>query len=355
MPNHTVNEDLRDDSISHQIRNVRLQAHDANENEKYVKDEIIPEVDSVIEKNLIKVKARGPDTTENKNVQKVIKEANKAIKAGFTRLNKIAIKELVEISQTETAFQSKMIGRNLPIRIDFSTIPKSKSKDIANNFVFDGRTTKEWYSSVASSASRNIEQQIKQGIANGETTEEILNRLRGQRGVTSGQYQKIRNNIKTISRTVTNGVQSETRRETYKDNRDIIDRVQWLATLDSRTTVICASLDGETFPVDRGPRPPAHLNCRSTTVPVIKSFEELNLPGSKNIPKSTRASIDGQVASTVTYPQWLKDQPIKIQEEVLGVEGAKLFRQGKVKISSFVSDDLKPLSLQEVKKREGIK
>jgi len=33
---------------------------------------------------------------------------------------------------------------------------------------------------------------------------------------------------------------------------------------------LCAGLDGKTFPVDGGERPPLHINCRCTVVPVIK-------------------------------------------------------------------------------------
>ncbi len=43
------------------------------------------------------------------------------------------------------------------------------------------------------------------------------------------------------------------------------DRYVWSSIIDSRTSETCLELDGRIFLVGRGPRPPAHPNCRSTT------------------------------------------------------------------------------------------
>jgi SPP1 gp7 family putative phage head morphogenesis protein len=43
---------------------------------------------------------------------------------------------------------------------------------------------------------------------------------------------------------------------------------EWVSVLDDRTTKICQSRDGKRFAYGRGPVPPAHVNCRSTIVPV---------------------------------------------------------------------------------------
>jgi len=58
----------------------------------------------------------------------------------------------------------------------------------------------------------------------------------------------------------------------YRQNADVIDGVKWLATLDTRTCLQCAPLDGRIWPPDQMddvPRPPAHPNCRCAVVPYI--------------------------------------------------------------------------------------
>lgn len=354
MPD-SVNEQLQDRSIKHQTNNLRLQSHEANSNVKVVKKDIIPKVDKTLEDGLRKIKSRGPRAANTKALAALLKKVDKQLAVGFGGIYKSMVPELTGISQMETRFQVKMIEDVMPIDIKLNTIKVPASKDLVTKTWFDGRTTKEWYSSVASSASRNIELQVKQGISAGETVDQIMLRMRGERGVSKGVYNKITNDTDSVARTVTNGTNSESRRETYLANEDIIDKEIWVSTLDGRTTLICANLDGQTFALNEGQRPPAHMRCRSTTAPVVKSFKELGIPGLKELPPSTRASLNGQVPDKITYPEWLKKQDDKTQREVLGKEGAKLFREGKVTVSNFVDSNLKPLSLQDVKDREGIK
>ena len=139
----------------------------------------------------------------------------------------------------------------------------------------------------------------------------------------------------------------------FEENEDVIKGVQWIATLDERTTDICAGLDAEIFPINSGPRPPAHFRCRSTVVPVLKSWKEMGIK-LKEAPEGTRTSMDGQVSRKITYGDWLKNQPKDVQNEVLGVKKAELFRTGKVDIKRFTDDKHRPLTLKEISRREGI-
>lgn len=43
---------------------------------------------------------------------------------------------------------------------------------------------------------------------------------------------------------------------------------EWVSILDNKTTDICLFRDGKRWPYGGGPVPPAHVGCRSTTVPV---------------------------------------------------------------------------------------
>jgi hypothetical protein len=105
------------------------------------------------------------------------------------------------------------------------------------------------------------------------------------------------------------------------------------------------------FPVDSGPRPPAHPNCRSTTTPVIKSWKELGI-NLTEAPPGTRASMDGQVPATLTYNDWLKKQPQAFQDEVLGPTKAKLYRKGDLSLDRFIDKSGNEYTLDELRRRE---
>ena len=127
---------------------------------------------------------------------------------------------------------------------------------------------------------------------------------------------------------------------------------KFVATLDSRTTTTCRSLDGKTFKLGQGPTPPVHINCRSTTVAVpAKQFQFLS-------EGRTRASKSGPVKANVTYYDWLKKQPKKFQEDALGKTRAKLFRDGGISAKRFgelqLDRNFQPLTLDELMKKEPI-
>ncbi|HAI38149.1 MAG TPA: hypothetical protein DCM40_08510, partial [Maribacter sp.] len=78
-------------------------------------------------------------------------------------------------------------------------------------------------------------------------------------------------------------VSNKARQITIDRNIDIIKGFQWLSTLDTRTSDICKSYSGLTWDSNKNPighkknyrTPPAHYNCRSVIVPMLKSFSEL--------------------------------------------------------------------------------
>lgn len=112
----------------------------------------------------------------------------------------------------------------------------------------------------------------------------------------------------------------------------------------------CRARDGQMYPVKSGPRPPAHFRCRSTVVPITKSYRELGLD-IDDLPEATRASMNGQVPGDQNYDQWLRKQPEAFQNEVLGAEKAKLFREG-LTMDRFVTRAGRELTLAELRALE---
>jgi hypothetical protein len=91
-------------------------------------------------------------------------------------------------------------------------------------------------------------------------------------------------------------------------------------------------------------------NCRSVSVPVLKSWRELGIP-IDDITPGTRASMDGQVPADMTYSQWLANQPAARQDEILGKERGALLRSGKVTVDKFSDAKGNWLSLPELLQR----
>lgn len=190
--------------------------------------------------------------------------------------------------------------------------------------------------------SAEIISEIRMGSALGETSEQISRRL------TSLGVQQL-DQAQALVSTMTNHIATTARVEVLKDNDDILKGMRRIATLDSRTTLFCMSIDQTIIPLD-GPKPPYHWRCRTTVIPVLKDEFAREIPG------STRASIgpDGveQVSSKTSYGEWLARQPAAFQRDVLGPERYKLFSKGNLTIDRFVDDNGKTLTLKELRELE---
>lgn len=191
---------------------------------------------------------------------------------------------------------------------------------------------------------------IRQGFYEGQTNFEILRRIRGTKAkkYSDGALAVVERHAQAIVRTAVQHTASTARMQTWLKNG--IKQYKWLATLDSRTSSICRTLDQEVYSIGKGPVPPAHINCRSTTLAQLPSKYNYLDEG------ATRASKDGPVDSKLSYYEWLKTQDADFQDSVLGPARGKLFREGGLSINRFkdlqLDKNFKPLTLDEMRKKE---
>jgi SPP1 gp7 family putative phage head morphogenesis protein len=219
---------------------------------------------------------------------------------------------------------------------------------------FQGRVLRDWGRSLERSRLQKVQQALRLSVVEGEPVSRAIQRLRGTKAARfrDGVLAISRREAEAVSRTAINHVVTQARDNFYAANKDLVKGWQFVATLDTRTTPECQSLDGKVFPIGEGPMPPRHFNCRSSSVPVLKSWREIGVDRDE-VPAGTRASMDGQVAATETYGEWLRKQPAAVQDEALGKAKGRLFRQGGLSVDRFVSPTGRPYSLDELRRREA--
>lgn len=208
---------------------------------------------------------------------------------------------------------------------------------------FQGRLLKEYFEALDAATYARVRDAIRLGVAQGETMAQIAQRIRQATQIS-------RRSAELVTRTAVSHVSNVARQATYEDNDDVISGVQWVATLDTRTSDLCKGLDGKVFPIDKGPRPPAHFRCRSSTTPVLRSYRDLGFDVD-DAPEATRASMNGQVAESTTYSDWLKRQPASVQDEALGKTKGALFRRGGLPLEKFTDRTGAELNLDQLRER----
>lgn len=201
-----------------------------------------------------------------------------------------------------------------------------------------------------------IEGVIRRGFFEGKTTEEVVRDLRGTKAANyaDGALAVSRRHARTVAHTSLQHMAHVARLETMQANSDILEGYRWVSTLDGSTSDICQSLDGQVFELGQGPMPPAHPNCRSTVVPVTKSWRALGIDIDE-AQGGERASKDGPVDAKLTYFEWLKGQSEEFQDEALGPVRAALFRKGGLSAEEFarlqLGRNFQPLTVEEMRRK----
>lgn len=231
----------------------------------------------------------------------------------------------------------------------------------------NGQVVQKAFRGIAADQAERFSQVVRNGLLTGEPTPAIAKRLIGnlqlgeagsvrQLAQKGGELtQATDNQVMTLVRTSVNQVANAASQQVYEANQDITQKYRYVATLDARTSSICRALDGREFEYGKGPTPPQHFNCRSTTVPVI-DYKAL---GFTPPPLGKRASMDGQVPADQTYGQWLNKQDATTKAEVLGKEKVPYFNMlvekygAKDAMAKLVRDDGSELTLDQLRRRYG--
>ena len=252
-------------------------------------------------------------------------ELQKALPKGAANVNTV---------QISSDFARSIVYTD-PTRINVLTLPTLESQvnrtfnlTAAKGSVItlpSGEVVEKAFRGLAASQAEFLSREIRVGIAEGESIPKIAKRIRGRlqfgknqemtakaQSLAGGTGIKLANNqVRTIVRTSVNQVQNMASQAVYMANEDVTERYEYVATLDSKTSAICGSLDGRIFKYGEGPMPPQHFNCRSTTVPIIDD-DDLR----RRFP-DTRPSATGRVPQGTNYATWLKENP-SIQTDALG-------------------------------------
>lgn len=281
----------------------------------------------------------GPKTTAKLN--DTIAEIRTLTTGVYDKTHTYLKDEFTNFAQVEAEGANKAINSAAKASVSNKLPSPERLKAIVTQRPIHGELLQPLVKRLGNETANRVEQQIRLGMANGEGVDKIVRRVTGTEG-----FDRSRNAARAMVRTAVNSISNQALQETWKANSHLIAGWQFLATLDSRTTVICGSLDGQVFPLGEGPVPPRHIQCRSVTVAVTK---DLKLE-TKKYNATTRASMDGQVSATTTFDQYLKGKDEAFQNKMLlGKTRGDLWRAGKLDLPDFVRNYNEVIPLDQLR------
>lgn len=358
----TTNEEIRDQLLAHQVQLLRFGKGLASRVQRLL-NRAEPELRAKLKKRLERIAHLewDPGPAQTRRMIKTFKLITALNKPTFEEINALVRRELTGLAVGESVFIAGVMTDSLPVIFE-PVLPSGRElRGIVFARPFQNRILRDWLRQYSVGDRRRMMDEIRQGLVFGESPTQISRRIFGTAalGGADGTRAVTRRGALTLAQTATSAISNATRQAVYVKNRKAVPREQYVATLDSKTTPICRSLDGNVYPAGEGDIPPLHMNCRSIRVPVVdgrglgtrpaNAATEKELAGLKG--KARRRAVDklvGRVPAETTYQQWLGRQKAGFQDEVLGPTRGKLFRKGEIDLAGFVDQSGDQWTLREL-------
>lgn len=351
----TVNEELRDSAISHAV-------DFAHYNNGVVRRiiAILNRVDADLFAQLTAALDRLPaESFTVERLDSLLQSVRSLNASAYQKVHNELGTELKELVSFESGYQLSLFRNTLPVSLVVASVSVEQVYAAAMSRPFavskNGAVPlNEYLSGLEAGRAAMIRDTLRRGYIENQTIDQMVRTIRGTRALQyeDGLMNESRRYIEGMVRTATNHVANFTRQRFYEANETLVKKWMFVATLDSRTSITCASLSGKTFPIGQGPQPPRHINCRSTSSPVVASWRELGID-LEEMPASTRASMDGQVPADITFTQWLRGKSASVQDDILGATRGRLFRTNEIEIDRFTDNKGRVLTLDNLRQKHA--
>lgn len=332
-------------------------------------------------------------------LQKDIREQRRRLWRELHATNK---RNLSEYMKSEVDFTRRMFDASIPLQLNYASVSAERLNGLLTGTPFAGganaaRTLSGWWDATAAVDQRRVLEALQMGMVQEETVDQMVRRVRQVMPLT-------RNNAAAVVRTAVNHANTQARGAFHEANADVAAATRWTATLDGRTTLICAGRDGHHAPITgkstKGvpkpwlspltARPPAHPSCRSVMSTVLDpdgieqimpprpfvrdartrrqreidfraqakakaggSWKGMSEANRRQLIKAerldwTRKNV-GTVSGDVDFGTWFKGQPEGFQLDYLGPSRYQAFKNG-VPVTGFAKDG-QTLTLSQLRKR----
>lgn len=268
----------------------------------------------------------------------------------------------------DTAKTAVKLGREIEkTKRGISVLSRETASAVLSEMPIEGLTLDRWWDKQKRDLVTSLERQIRDGISRGETTAELVQRVADSMEIAERQ-------ARTLVQTAITHVEVSAAAQTHQDS-GLASGYTLDVTFDHRTSPICRKWDSSRvyqFDDPKAPRPPFHFNCRTKIRPALdfsslgsvgKEAEALFSKTKKKTTGANKGSGDGSkgprkrdtAPASSSYEDWLKQQPKSFQEDVLGKKRAEWFRDGKVNLAQLVRTDGSQYTIDEMRKKLGLK
>jgi SPP1 gp7 family putative phage head morphogenesis protein len=294
-------------------------------------------------------------------MEELLATVEATILQAFQAMSEKQARATTQIAEIEAGWAARMVNRAANIEL-LTAVPSAQQlRTLTDAILIEGNPASRYWEGGGRKFANAFAAQVRMGVMSGETTDDIVRRVVGGKSkgrVIPGIMGATRRDATALVRTAVQSAAAEARMETYRQNSDVIKGYRQLSTMDGRTTKVCLSYSGAMWNTDYEPMGgnklpynngcPRHFNCRSVILPITKSYRELGL-NIDEVPKGTRASMDGSIPSDETMDAFLKRKGEAFQDQLLGPTRAKMVRDGTITLQDLVDQSGRELTIEQLR------
>lgn len=343
MPNNR----LQNIAIRYQVLLERLKAHEVND---FVK--VFADLDKATRDVINSLAAEGIGQLTRRELTSLLADLRGTNQALLDKSVKGLNKQLEKLAEDAAHFEAKALQSVVKAIIKAPAAGVAYANAIAQPVSATGQLLGVFADDWSKGEVKRLNNIVQRAWGEGWTNQRLISSIRGTKalGYKDGILATSRRNAEAVARTSIQHVASTARMATWEKNSDIVVGYIWVSTLDSKTTVICRSLDKREFKMGQGPVPPVHINCRSAVAPKVDPALGLDFLDKG----ATRSAANGPVSADMSYYDWLKVQSPAFQKQALGATRAKLFQSGGLSADKFaalqLNKNFQPMTLDDMRK-----
>lgn len=296
-----TSDNLAEAAIEYQISLLRIEAGMRKKVVTRLED-LEVEIMAVLAKN----KAIAPG--KQKILEDTLVALQETTAAAYSQINDLTVKDLESVAQATTKKTTSDLRSQIGgVAIGPMKLSAAQLTQIVKGPVVQGNPVEDWWKGQSEGTQRKLTGAVQQGMLIGEGVDDIARRIRGTKGANfeDGILSVSRREAQAITRTMVQSIANEAKINALKESSEVVKGIEWVSTLDSRTTPTCRALDGLQWrlpdfkPVGHDKKFPgaiAHWGCRSTQIAVTRSWSEL---AGKPVPGPDKATFDQAFAANL--------------------------------------------------------
>jgi hypothetical protein len=270
------------------------------------------------------------DFSNAEDVSAALLAARSLLDGAYRRIAADSTVSLADLPAIEAAFVVSTINRTAD-----ATLMRTPRLTVTEPEL-DGATLSAWWDAQRDDTSHKLAHLIRAAVTAGWAADRIADLVQQPTSPLAGALR----NAETLTHTAVQRVAMDARNATLTANSAVVEGLQVVATLDSKTCAQCLAYDGSTYDRSGAPLgdtvlpwnggPAYHFNCRCGTVPILVG---------EGAPESPSAE------------DWLDSKTQEEQDDMLGPGRAELYRKGSLTLRDLVSGTGQQLSLADLRKK----